>query len=202
MEIHIQIPLHAQVNCLDGECGQSLELVVDPQIQQVTHLVVREKTKEQSERIVPIGMISGTGENSVSLCCNKEDLAGFDIFCEKDVVMQRVESVVPGDRGSYYVFPITRQILVENKSVPKGKLSFDQDTWIEAVDGRAGKLEKLLVDPNTTSITHLVVNEGSLLGPREVNIPVTAIDRYTVGAIYLNLTRKAIRDLRSIHSLP
>ena len=149
MEIHLQIPLNARVNCLDGECGHSLELVVDPENHQITHLVVKEKTREQIERLVPIGMISGTSENSISLCCYKEDLATFDIFCEKNVEMVSVDNMVPGERGSYYVFPVTRQILIENKSIPRGQLSFDQETYIEATDGRVGKLVKMFQQLNT-----------------------------------------------------
>ncbi|MCE5207700.1 MAG: hypothetical protein LLG42_05240 [Chloroflexi bacterium] len=202
MEIHIQIPLNAQVSCLDGECGQSQELIIDPKDQRVTHLVVKERTKEQIERLVPIGMISGTGENTISLCCNKDDLSGFEIFCERDVVMRHMDNVVHGEKGTYYSYPVTRQIVIENKSIPKGKLSFDQNTYIEASDGRVGKLERMLIDPNTTSITHFVVNEGSLLGPREVNVPVTAIDHFTSDAIFLNLSKKEIRELRHVHSLP
>lgn len=202
MEIHIQIPLNAKVNCLDGECGKSLELVIDPKDHQITHLVVKERNKEQMERLVPIGMISGTGENTINLCCNKDDLSEFEIFCERDVIMRSLNELVLGGKGTYYNFPITRQILVENKSIPKGQMSFDQNTSIEASDGRIGKLERLLVDPDTTRITHFVVNNGSLLSQSELNIPVTAIDHFSVNTIYLGLTKKEVKALRNIHSLP
>ena len=203
MQIHIELPLNANVVCMDGICGQSLELIIDPEDRQVTHLVVKENHGERLERLVPIGMISGTSSNRINLCVEKQDLKALDVFCERDVVIEGYG--VPQHDGvqRHYVFPVTRQVVVESKVIPGGRLSFDRDTYVESVDGRMGRLEKMLVHPQSEGITHLVVRNGSLFGPRECNIPISAIERFSDNTIFLNLTRDEVRQMQEqVKSLP
>ena len=203
MQIHIELPLNADVLCMDGVCGKSLELVIDPEDRQVTHLVVKENFGEQLERLVPIGMISGTSVNKINLCIEKQDLKDLDVFCERDIVLKHHQAPVHDVKGSYYNFPVTRQVVVESKAIPGGKLSFDKDTFVEAVDGRMGKLEKMLVHPQSEGITHMVVRNSSVLGPRECNVPISAIDRFNDNRIFLNLSKREVRELQQkVKSLP
>ena len=203
MQIHIELPLNADVLCMDGVCGQSLELVIDPEDRQLTHLVVKENYGEQVERLVPIGMISGTGSNKIHLCIDKQDLEDLDVFCERDVVMEQYGNHVADGKFQSYSFPVTRQFVVESKAVPGGNLSFDKDTFVEAVDGRMGKLEKMLVHPQSEGITHMVVRNGSVFGPRECNVPISAIERFSDNTIFLNLNKKEVRELQQkVKSLP
>ena len=202
MNVHIELPINASVACLDGDCGHSLELVVNPQERQVTHLVVQENTVERNERLIPVGMISATGPDGIRLCCTRDELQDFEIFCDRDVLAMAKPERVPDVNGTYHTYSLTRRIIVENKTIPPGEFSFDQNTVVEATDGRVGRLVKLLINPEEESITHLVVSSGSPFSLGEVNIPASAIRNFTSYSIELNLSKKQVKKLRRIRSLP
>jgi hypothetical protein len=54
-----EIPMNATVECTDGPCGQSAQLIVNPISRKVTHLVVEdEHLTNGSSRLVPTEYIS------------------------------------------------------------------------------------------------------------------------------------------------
>ncbi len=56
----MEIPLNAQVECADGVCGRSVYVLINPVIDQVTHLVVREDASPNTEYIVPVDFMTET----------------------------------------------------------------------------------------------------------------------------------------------
>ena len=57
------IPLNAQVECTDGVCGRSVYVLIDPLLDEVTSLVVKETSSPNMEYIVPVDVISATIAN-------------------------------------------------------------------------------------------------------------------------------------------
>jgi hypothetical protein len=55
----MEIPLNAQVERTDGVCGRSAFMLINPVLDEVTHLVVREDSSSK-EYIVPIDVVSET----------------------------------------------------------------------------------------------------------------------------------------------
>ena len=50
-----EIPLGAEVECLDGPCGKTISIIINPTNKNVTHIVVRDKTLgDDDERLIPI----------------------------------------------------------------------------------------------------------------------------------------------------
>jgi sporulation protein YlmC with PRC-barrel domain len=195
MKFEMDIPLNAEVVCVDGDCGHSLELIIDPKNDAVTHVVVKEKKTPHEERLVPVTSIVGTTSHVIRLQCTMEEFERFDIYCEKDVFVEPGNMQVFDTRGDEYVFPMKKVVVVEHKSVPKGELPLQRHASIIAVDGHVGRLDELMIDPDTDRITHLVLRESHLWGPREVTIPVSEIDRIDESEIYLKLTKEKIKDL-------
>ena len=56
----MEIPLNAQVECTDGVCGRSVYVLINPVIDQVTHLVVKEDSSPNTEYIVPVDFVAET----------------------------------------------------------------------------------------------------------------------------------------------
>ena len=55
----MEISISAEVNCTDGSCGQISTIIVDPHKQEVTHLVVKDKSLPDSDqRLVPIKQVA------------------------------------------------------------------------------------------------------------------------------------------------
>jgi hypothetical protein len=69
---------------------------------------------------------------------------------------------------------------------------------VEAADGRVGRIDEFLVNPETMAITHLVMREGHLWGQKDVTIPIVQVDRITEGTVYLWLSKQQIEQLPAL----
>ena len=67
----MEIPLQAKVECTDGVCGRSVYVLINPVVEQVTHLVVRETSSPHTEYIVPVDVVSATTADTIQLRCSK-----------------------------------------------------------------------------------------------------------------------------------
>jgi hypothetical protein len=59
-------------------------------------------------------------------------------------------------------------------------------------------VDEFLINPDNDRITHLIMREGHLWGQKDVTIPVSPIDHYKDGTVYLKLRKKAIEKLPTI----
>ncbi|HEY9152482.1 MAG TPA: hypothetical protein VIN60_06315 [Anaerolineales bacterium] len=107
----MEIPLQAHVECTDGVCGRSVYVLINPVVEKVTHLVVREDTSPNTQYIVPVEAISATIVDTIQLRCSKAELEKMDPFVHTEFVEEKVPS---GDfligngmygMGSYYYLP-------------------------------------------------------------------------------------------------
>ena len=59
-------------------------------------------------------------------------------------------------------------------------------------------MDEFLIDPESDTITHLVLREGHLWGQKDVSIPVSQIDHYKDYTVYLKLDKHAMETLPAI----
>jgi hypothetical protein len=110
MEIRMEIPLNVQVECTDGVCGRSEYVLINPVIEQVMHLVVREESS-LTEYIVPVDVVSATIADTIQLSCSKAELEKMDPFIKTEFVEEpasdRYLNYGGGlyQAGSYYYMP-------------------------------------------------------------------------------------------------
>lgn len=64
---------------------------------------------------------------------------------------------------------------------------------VQAIDGRAGTVEKVIVDPDERKPGYLVVRRGRLR-PRRIVVPVSLVDEVAAGRVTLSVTRAALDD--------
>ena len=203
----MEIPLQAQVECTDGICGRSVYVLIDPLIEQVTNLIVRENLPPNTEYVVPVNVISTTIANTIRLRCSKAELEKMKPFVETEFVESRVPIRNVGfaggmyRMGSYYFMPYvapetTLQVPVGHLQIPPGELAVQRGTRVEAKDGYVGKVDEFVVNPATGRITYLVMREGHLWGAKNVIIPLSAMDDSGDDTLFLNI------DKRQIESLP
>jgi len=69
---------------------------------------------------------------------------------------------------------------------------------VKATDGRVGRVDGFLVEPETGNITHLVLREGHLWDPKDVTIPVSEISYVKEDVIHLKLDKHSIVSLPAI----
>ena len=204
----MEIPLNAQVECTDGVCGRSVYVLIDPVIDQVTHLVVKEDSSPNKEYIVPVDYVSETIVDTIRLRCSKEDLEKMDPFIKTTFVEEKVsyKSLSYGGNGfgygmgSYYYWPYTSfkdtvQIPVEERQIPQGELAVRRGTRVEAIDGYVGKVDEFVVNSENSHITHLVMREGHLWGKKDVIIPLSAMGETREDTVFLKIDKHQIESL-------
>lgn len=193
-----ELPLNAKVECADGHAGQSTRVIVDPKSLQVTHFVVKEKDSPHTERLVPVDQVGETTADSVRLSCTASELAEMQPFVvteyrQVDIPRyQDVTTVGPQQYSDVMTMPVEREL------VPEGELAVREGVEVEATDGPVGRVDELLMDPETGQVTHLVMREGHLWGQKEVLLPLSVIDRTEKETVYLSLDKETVSAMLSI----
>lgn len=202
----MDIPLDVEVRCAGGACGQSTVIIIDPDTDQVTHVVVQ---TAKGEYLVPIDVISESAPTHIQLRWNQAELEAAEPF-------EREEPISDEDRvmalqamsGSYmgwsatgmpgeYTAPMPAPSFVEVEQIPAHERALHRGADVEATDGRVGQLDEFIIEPGSGRISHLVLRKGHLWGKRDVTIPVSEIDRVENDVVYLKLDKDAVSQLPS-----
>ena len=200
----VDIPIEASVECADGPRGRSVTVIVNPATRKVTHYVVQDRSFVDAEqRLVPVDEVLETTSESIRLRCTKEQVADMEHFVKLRFIEDQWDEpaywAAAGDM--YYAEPYATPAMPlyeEIERVPAGELAVHRGAWVEATDGHVGAVGELVMDPDSEQITHLVLQGGHLWGKREITVPLTAIDRVELDAVYLNLDKRAIEQLPSV----
>lgn len=198
----MDIPVNAEVACVDGVCGQSTYVIINPISRQVTHVVVKQKEGLHTEHLVPLGLVAGTTHDLIRLRCTTDELAKIEPFTETEYVQERIPDVDYME-DAYLVWPyhipeLNTTIPITHQRIPHGELAVHRGARVEATDGHVGRVDEFLVDPVDTHITHLVLREGHLWGQKDVTIPVSQIDRIEEDTVYLKLDKHSVEALPAI----
>ena len=200
----MEIPLQAQVECTDGICGLSVYVLIDPLIDEVKSLVVRE-TLSNTEYIVPVDVISKTIADTIQLRCSKAELEKMAPFVQTEFVQDKVLDYAGyrggiSGAGSYFYMPyVTSEVRIpvsiEHQQIPPGELAVHRGTRVEATDGYVGKVDEFVVNPQSGHITYLVMREGHLWGKKNVIIPLSALGDTHDDTVFLNIDKHQIESL-------
>ncbi len=196
----MDLPLNAKVYCVDGLCGQSEELVLDRNTEEVTHLVVKGNHLPHTELLVPLELVAETTPRLIRLRCTKDKLAELEPFLKVEVIEEKIPHYLPNLYLMAIKVPETKWVIVRHEAIAPGEAAVRQGARVRATDGHVGRLDELLVDPVTEQVTHLVLREGHLWGQPDVTIPVSEIDRLEENTVYLKLDKGQVAALRSIRS--
>lgn len=199
----MRLVLDAHVTCADGaRAGTLRDVVVDPQTQRVTHLVVVPGHEARPARLVPLGLATVEKQGrEVRLSCTGAELEAMET--PQDFLRPRgeePEEPAPGwDVGIEYELPYaaysatsfgdfvgdletTGSITFDR--IPKGTVELRRDSVVEYADGRvAGSLHALELDGD--EITHVVYEHGHLWRHRRVAAPVTEVREIATDTIFL-----------------
>jgi hypothetical protein len=202
----MEIPLKAQVECTDGVCGRCVVMLMNPVLDQVTHLVVRMDSLPHTEYIVPVDVVTATTADMIELRCSKTDLEKMDPFVQMHYIREKMPDYAgsgASGMGGYYYWPFvtperTVNVPVEDLQIPRGELAVRRGTRVEATDGYVGKVDEFLVNPENGHITHLVMREGHLWGQKDVTIPLSAMAESREGTVFLRLDKQQIESLPTV----
>ena len=202
----MEIPLNAQVECSDGVCGRSMYVLINPIMNDITHVVVRGDNSPNSEYLVPVEFIDETIADTIRLSCGKTELEKMELFNQTDCIEEKGSDMyisnrnVIGGVGTTFFLPyVTADRSVETsvnyQQIPPGQLAVHRGTRVEATDGYVGTVDEFVVDPKSCQITHLVMREGHLWGQKDVIIPLSTIGDTLGDTVFLKLDKHQIETL-------
>ena len=204
----MNIPLNAQVECTDGVCwhavGSSVSILINPILDQVTDLVVKEDESPNTEYIVHLDVVAETTADTIRLNCTKAELEKMEPFIKTTFIQEKMPTMnfgyMGGGIGTYFYLPYitaktTMQVPVEREQLPLGELAVRRGTRVEATDGYVGKVDELVVGQDHGYMTHLVMREGHLWGKKDVIIPLSALGETRDDTVFLKLDKHQVESL-------
>jgi hypothetical protein len=199
----MEISLNAQVECIDGVCGHSIYVLINPVVEQITHMVVKAKASPHAEYIVPLALISESIVGTIRLHCTQAEFYMLEPFIQTGYIQERVPEYVgnvENGMGSNFYYPyvtpeMTIYQTVENQQIPAGEMAVRRGTRVEATDGFVGNVDEFVVNPENGKITHLVMREGHAWEQKDVLIPLSAMGEPHADTLHLKLDKHQIENL-------
>ena len=193
------VPINAHVECTDGPCGRSTNVIVNPVNHKLTHFALQDKSlPDNPTRLVQVGNVASATQQEIKLNCAKADVAKMTPFIVSNFVQQSGPGMAYASGEAYtsqYVIDDTAYDEVQERNIPEGEFVLHGGMHVEAMDGHVGKVDALVLDPNSGEVTNLLLREGHLWGKKEVAIPLSALDFADADTIYLKLDKTAVKAL-------
>jgi len=195
----VNIPINAKVECTDGACGTSTNVIVNPVNHTVTHVAIKDKSlPDNATRLVPVADVASVTDDLIKLSCTRADVAKLGPFVFTDFIQQSPSggAYSSGDAfGAQYVLDDTAYDAVEEEAIPEGELGIYAGMHVEASNGRVGKLDELVLEPKSGAITGFVMRKGHLWGTRDVTVPVDQVEYSDGDTVFLKLDKAAVGAL-------
>ena len=185
----------------DGACGKVTCVVVDPLARAVTHLVVEPKHRHGAARLVPLDLVDAT-TGEIRLRCSLAEFEKLDP-AEETRFLPGTPGYPGYDPEQMLIMPYYNMGMAEAYSgpmtvtydtVPLDEVEVHRGDHVHATDGHIGRVQGLVIDPDSHHVTHVLLQEGHLWGRKEVAIPIGAVTEVDDG-IRLNITKQQVQDL-------
>jgi hypothetical protein len=197
----MKFPLNADVHCTDGLCGRSTYVVLNPASEQITHIVVKENQPSRIERLVPVVLVGQTAAEVILLNCTLEEFSALEPFNQTEFVYGDLPHHATDPSLTLlwpYAVPAKRVVDKKIRPIPPGDLAVRRGARVRATDGRVGRIDEFLVDPESCGITHLCLQEGRKRGDTTRCIPVSEIAEIREDVVYLKVDKKTVESMAPI----
>lgn len=195
----LDLTLAAPVAATDAAVGRVENVIIDPHLGKITHIVVREDALPNTLRLVPEKYIAAATPEGVRLDIGQKRLAQLKEYIETDyfapgyfLSLAKTEHVkLPMAPSSW---------TVERPATPEGTVPLVGHEPVRAADGKVGRLDGVLCDRHTGRVTHLVLRQGHLWGAREVQVPAGLVAGYEDGEVVLSVSKAEVGALPDVHA--
>jgi osmotically-inducible protein OsmY len=190
------LTIGAHVHCKDGECGKLLALVADPETEQVTDVVVEKGLLLKKDRVIPISKVVKTTDGEIHVDLSEAEMSNYPEFDRAQVRIEGPDYTKSEEYGrqarvhdaGYHGQPVPapampqlRQEIEIKSGVKAQSIVVGRGTKVRTMEGGVGRVNHVLVDPETGKVTYVVVDPG-LFG-KPVAIPtdfIREIDRQSI----------------------
>lgn len=163
----LDLHIGAQVHCKDQHCGKLAKLVVDPQTQQVTDLIVKKGLLLKQDWVLPITTVERVTEQEICLNIRGHELSDFPEYHQVEVkepapdaqAYSSATTLGPGlGAVTERVAPMIRKRI--HQGIAAGKAVIGHDTEVENLHRALGHVDHVVVDTQTGQMTQLVLRSG------------------------------------------
>jgi sporulation protein YlmC with PRC-barrel domain len=201
----MNIFLKAEIHCTDGAGGHATALVLNPATKVATHLVIDPKGHGHDEYLLPLDLVAESSAKRIDVRCSRHELDQLAPFIKvvkveaQGLDMMDAQALMGSESHSGIGFQDFSfagggsSEMVEVEAIPESELAVRHGIPVEATDGKVGEVDGFVIEPDTRRITHLVLREGHLFTKKDVEIPVSEIDRIGEVAVYLNIPKDAVK---------
>jgi hypothetical protein len=182
----MRFTIGTEMKCVDGKCGSSSRVVLDPSSWAVTHLVVEPRRRTGLGRFVPIDLLEAS-HGEIRVRCT---LADFDRLDHAEVTIFLPAS---GGRAEYtagqplavpfmgladIIGNVPQAVTLDR--TPAGGMELWGGEPVHASDGSVGRVEGVIAAPANRLVTHVLVAGGHPWKHKHAVVPIdriTGIDR-------------------------
>jgi sporulation protein YlmC with PRC-barrel domain len=212
-----QFTIGTEASGSDGAVGTLIRVIVDPTVEEVTHLVIEPEHRPDLGRLVPLDLVDfNDPSGGISLRCTKEQFENLDPAEDTQIIpatdayggygagqvsympyygLEGGGMAVPGVGGAGAIAPQ----VVATDSIPLGEVEIRRGDPVQATDGDIGRVQGLVIHPRSRHVTHFLLQEGHLWGKKEVAIPISAVAS-TRDGIQLTISKREVQDLPPVDS--
>lgn len=206
----VQYGIGAPVSCSDGPGGRLAQVVVDPVLKSVTHLVVEPRHGLGDDYLVPVELVASVDAQGgrIHLRCTTRELDETDT-AEETRFLPGADGWFGYEEGQVLAWPyygVGFGGMVQpsvRETLPPGEVAIQRGDQLHATDGYIGRVKGLVVDVSTHRVTHVLlhVHEGHLWGRKRVAIPIGSVTSVDDG-IQVNLSKRQVQELPRLEVIP
>jgi sporulation protein YlmC with PRC-barrel domain len=208
-----QFTIGTEVSGSDGAVGKLVRVIVDPTVEEVTHLAVEPEHRPDLGRLVPLDLVEfGGAAGGIRLRCTKAEFENLDPAEDTQIIPasdgyggygagQIGYMPYYGLEGGGLAVPdigvgggALEPQVVATDSIPLGEVEIRRGDCVQATDGDIGRVQGLVIDLGSRHVTHFLLQEGHLWGKKEVAIPISAVTSTSDG-IVLKISKQEVQDL-------
>ena len=196
----MKIPIDVKVECTDGDAGHTAAIIIDPAAGKVTHLVVKGKGDLVGEFLVPLEMIEQCTPYVILLRLSREKLAAeqrFDRTIFTDSNQDLIGNALLMNSGveTANLGAASMPTYVQVEQVPGASVALHIGAHVDAIDGRVGKVDELVINRDTGDLAYVILRHGHLWRKEEICVPVTEVDHIADDIVYLKLDKAGVEAL-------
>src|SRR5690349_11617043 len=158
-----QFTIGAEVSCTDGPCGKLSRVVIDPVARELTHLIVGHEHGPEVPRLVPVGLAAATADG-IQLQCTVAEFSELNPAEETQFVEGTIDYPAYGPEQEVfwprYGYRGTQGTEVTTDAIPPGELEVRRGDHVHATDGEIGRVQGLVIHPDSHHVTHVLLQEG------------------------------------------
>ena len=199
----MEIPLKISVQCTDGLAGQVKCVMVNPVSQQLTHMVVEERGFPHLKRLVPLELIKNGNSGHIQLSCTTPQLATLRPFLEMEYPRNgALYFSFEADKFHSWPYESSIQMPVppQLEQISPEELAIHQDSPVETLNGRIGKVKAFLVNPTNKELTAIAIQAGYFWQKQDVTLPISQVDHFEKDLVFLKLDKQHLKRLAAIQA--